>query len=157
MLIIYYCCLIHRDDTVAVGSNLYELDTEGTVSQDTSIQTSAPIEAVKETAKVEPIVINSKEPIMETGTASEHRSPTIKFLGKSGWEAALKGHSSEPAPIVVAVASKPNAVTTIVDDTIIHPMYGRPRFTDTEMEALITGGATIAPLVLMHSSGAKFK
>jgi hypothetical protein len=35
-------------------------------------------------------------------------------------------------------------------------MYGRPKFTDAEMEALITGGANMAPEVVVHSSGAKF-
>lgn len=36
------------------------------------------------------------------------------------------------------------------------PMYGRPKFTEEEMEALMMGGATIAPQVVSVSSGASF-
>jgi hypothetical protein len=45
-----------------------------------------------------------------------------------------------------------------MDNTILkNPMYGRPQFTEAEIEALLTGGATMAPKVLSHSTGAKFK
>lgn len=34
--------------------------------------------------------------------------------------------------------------------------YGRPKFSEAEMEALMTGGANIAPVVKSHSHGAVF-
>lgn len=35
--------------------------------------------------------------------------------------------------------------------------YGRPKFTEDEMEALMLGGANLVPDVKKHSSGAVFK
>lgn len=95
-----------------------------------------------------------------TSPASEHRSPSIKFLGKEGWEALRKGLDTKkqalnnnPTPPL-----KKHAVKRIVDDRDVKdPMYGRPKFTEAEMEALLTGGATLAPHVLFLSTGAKFK
>ena len=64
---------------------------------------------------------------------------------------------TKPAEAAAPGAPKsPLAVTTIQDDTVFHPMYGRPSFTEVEMEALILGGASIAPTVVAHSKGAKF-
>jgi hypothetical protein len=97
---------------------------------------------------------------------SNHRSASIKFLGKNGWEALRNGHdksinapsAQKEASIITSSKPKQHAATTIMDNTILkNPMYGRPQFTEAEIEALLTGGATMAPKVLSHSTGAKFK
>lgn len=69
--------------------------------------------------------------------AKSHRTPSIHFLGKEGWARKLAG---EQTPQVV----------------YIPPSYGRPAFTEEEMEALVTGGANLAPQVKDYSSGAMF-
>jgi hypothetical protein len=147
------------DETVEVGANLYELDTDGTATFDKLSNDSG--SAIDPPLSVEVPVTASSPSATSTSIngAATHRLPSIKFLGKQGWEVARKGH----AEVIAApsssssAAKKPNAVTTIFDNTILHPMYGRPRFSEAEMEALITGGATVAPTVVLHSSGAKFK
>jgi hypothetical protein len=149
------------DETVEVGANLYELDTDGTATFEKPSNDSG--SAMEPPLSIEmPVAASPSSAASATlinGEATTHRLPSIKFLGKQGWEAARKGHaeviatpSSSPA-----ASKKPNAVTTILDNTILHPMYGRPRFSEAEMEALIMGGATVAPTVVLHSSGAKFK
>jgi hypothetical protein len=98
---------------------------------------------------------------------SHHRVPMIKFLGKEGWERVLSGkEDSEAAPPAVVAppstttlsssSSSPLAIT-VVDGSMIHPMYGRPSFTDEEMETLMLGGANRAPKILAHNSVTKFK
>jgi hypothetical protein len=66
----------------------------------------------------------------------------IHFRGKDGW-----------AQLKVVAASQSKAQPTVIH---IPPMYGRPAFTEQEIEALITGGANTAPVVKQHSSGAVF-
>jgi hypothetical protein len=141
---------------------LYELDTEGTATFDaaatsTSVSSTPPEAPSAAVPAVAPVVaVNGA--VTAAASSDHHRLPSIKFLGKQGWEAARKGHAiAEQQPPKSVVAGKPNAVTTLFDNTILHPMYGRPRFTDAEIEALLTGGATLAPSILMHSGGAKFK
>jgi hypothetical protein len=150
---------------VEVGAKLYELDTDAAAtveasSESDSTKGSTPAPPAQVAVKTEAIKAESDAPV-----ESAHRSPLIKFLGKEGWEAVRKSHGSPTTPASPVTASSssptkqasPHAVHTIFDNTIIHPMYGRPRFTEAEMEALLTGGATLAPQVLAHSSGAKFK
>jgi hypothetical protein len=150
------------DETVEVGANLYELDTNGTatfekLSNDGGSAIEPPLSVEMPVTASPPSSAAASTSI--NGEATTHRLPSIKFLGKQGWEAARKGHAEVTAAPSASssVAKKPNAVTTIFDNTILHPMYGRPRFSEAEMEALLTGGATVAPTVVLHSSGAKFK
>jgi hypothetical protein len=153
-----YPCKLVRDETVEVGAKLYELDTDAVASiSETSPISTAPVAPVVETP-----MVASKQATVPSTTTSEHRSPSIKFLGKDGWEALRKGQNLSKQVLngTSNASSKlsPHAVTTIVDDSAVkNPMYGRPKFTDAEIEALLTGGATLAPLVLSHSTGAKFK
>lgn len=149
--------LLYSDDTVEVGGDLYEIDTEAEATVEASTDnTSATAEATTAAKPAEQITVQSASLVTE---ASPHaaRTPSIKFLGKDGWEALLKGETKTTTSTTSSTRQSPNAVTTIVDNTSIHPMYGRPRFTEEEMEALILGGANFAPTVLAHSSGAKFK
>jgi hypothetical protein len=112
----------------------------------------------KESASEQP---KAEEVIVEKAPASDsssHRSPSIHFLGKDGWAQVLSGKE----PIASSTASTSSAATSlfqqtaVLDGAMIHPMYGRPKFTETEMEALMMGGANVAPEVVVHSSGAKF-
>ena len=96
-------------------------------------------------------------------SASEHRSPSIKFLGKEGWEALRKGHDTKKQELIHDERIPPSlkkyvGKRRIIDNRNVNdPMYGRPKFTEAEMEALLTGGATLSPHVLSLSTGAKFK
>jgi hypothetical protein len=145
---------------VEVGAKLYELDTDAIASV-----VSAP--AIEAQATTSPTPSKPAAPkindslLQKVGTpVSDHRSPSIKFLGKEGWEALRKGHDAtkELSTAASSPATKTHAVTTIKGDiNVKDPMYGRPKFTEAEMEALLTGGATMAPQVLSLSTGAKFK
>jgi hypothetical protein len=68
-----------------------------------------------------------------SSSSAPHRTPSIHFLGKEGWEQRLRG---EEVPVVFA----------------LHPMYGRPPITEEEMEALMLGGADQAPNIVAGSS-----
>ena len=150
-------CECGSDDTVEVGASLFELDTEAvaavgpasTLVSETSITPlSAPNSGASSAKSVESSPATSSSP--------QHRSPSIKFLGKDGWQAMKAG--KEPDSVLVPAAQKgPLDVTVIRDDKPMHAMFGRPKFTDEEMEALIMGGASIAPNVVSHSKGAKFQ
>jgi pyruvate/2-oxoglutarate dehydrogenase complex dihydrolipoamide acyltransferase (E2) component len=129
-------CQNISDDTVEVGANLYELDTEAEASMAAPTETAAsPSEAAPAPAKEEPApVVAAASPKPQ----SQHRTPSIAFLGKEGWSRALSGKSE--APVVYAIP----------------PNYGRPKFSEEEMEALMMGGANLAPEVKQHSAGAVF-
>lgn len=131
-----------------VGAKLYEIDTEASATVSASSTVAAP-------AAVPPV----GKPSIIVEAPDHHRSPSIKFLGKDGWEALRKGHGkSVPKAASAGAKPSPHGVNVIVDDSIgNNPLYGRPKFTEAEMEALLTGGATMAPQVLSHSTGAKFK
>ena len=147
-----------------VGSQLYELDTEATGftveatatdTEDTTPSTSSSSTAepaAAAAAAVETPVAAAAASSSSSSSSTDHRTPSIHFLGKDGWEARKSGTTT-----TAAVSTNPLAVTAIADDAAVrHPMYGRPVFTDEEMEALLAGGATIAPEVAHYSSGAKF-
>jgi 2-oxoglutarate dehydrogenase E2 component (dihydrolipoamide succinyltransferase) len=139
------------DDNVEVGASLYEIDTEaeGTVA--------APAEAHAEESEATienataPGVNEDPTPVEAPPTKSlSYRKHSIHFLGKDGWAKRLSGiEEIAPSPL-----SSPTAVVTVQAE--IHPMYGRPLFTEKEMEALIMGGAETAPKVVSKSSGARF-
>lgn len=111
-------------------------------------------EGPETTTETESPVSDSPAPVAAATTdSSSHRSPSIHFLGKNGWAKRLAGmEESSASP---ATPSSPNAVVTVQGGEM-HPMYGRPRFTEKEMEALIMGGAETAPSVVAPSSGAQF-
>lgn len=123
------------DDTVEVGANLYEIDTEAEASV-VAAASSEP-ESTVATPKQEPQASVISSPV-ETKTAQQQRVPSIKFLGKEGWAQLLSGQGA--AAVVYQIP----------------PNYGRLKFSDEEMEALMTGGANIAPDVKQHSRGALF-
>lgn len=134
-----------------MGAQLYEIDTEaeGTVA---APPTAEPAQAETTTPEQESTAAAVAETESTVAVPSHTRSPMIHFLGKSGWakrRAGIEESSSTPAS-----PSSPTAVVTVQGE--IHPMYGRPRFTEKEMEALIMGGAETAPSVVSHSDGARF-
>jgi hypothetical protein len=133
---------------VEVGASLYEIDTEGsaTVAASSTVVVPTAVPPVEKEA----VIVNAPE---------HQRAHSIKFLGKNGWEALRKGHrKSAPKESSAGGKPTPHIVKVVVDDSIgKNPMYGRPKFTEAEIEALLTGGATMAPQVLSHSTGAKFK
>ena len=138
---------------------MYELDTDAVASVTAS--TTAPSPTVATSTPSEPTPPqNNVSPTEAASPLSEHRSPSIKFLGKEGWEELRKGSDSKKQELKSDSSPLPkkHAVKRIVDDrNVKDPMYGRPKFTEAEMEALLTGGATLAPHVLSLSTGAKFK
>ena len=117
---------LKSDETIEVGKPLYEIDTEASAtieSSDTNGPENPP-EALAPTATTttsETLGVTKSEIKNE----SYHRTPMIKFLGKEGW--ALKLSGSEQA----------------VESFVIPPMYGRPAFSEEEMEALLLGGASL--------------
>lgn len=122
------------DDTVEVGSNLYELDTEAEASVAAAVAGTAET-AAPEVQNATPAPVVKEDPLPSKETPKS-RVPSIKFLGRDGWAQLL---SSANAAVVY-----------------VPPNFGRPKFSDDEMEALITGGASIAPDVKQHSRGAMF-
>lgn len=133
-----------------MGSKLYELDTEaeGFTSDATSDTPAAPdasASAPKGTSET-----------ASSSSVSSHRTPSINFLGKAGWEARKSGEAVSTTT-GTNVPKNPLEVMVIQDDSVANPFYGRPSFTDDEIEALMAGGATIAPDVSYFSSGAKFQ
>ena len=142
-----------------VGSQLYELDTEATgfTVEATTTDKEDTTPSSRSSSTAEPAAAAVETPVVAAASSSsssstDHRTPSIHFLGKDGWEARKSGTTT-----TAAVSTNPLAVTAIADDAAVrHPMYGRPVFTDEEMEALLAGGATIAPEVAHYSSGAKF-
>jgi hypothetical protein len=142
-----FVVLFCSDDTVEVGADLYVIDTEATASatiiSTSTISTSTP-EAASTPAPAAAVANTQPPPATATATTTtttSNRTPSIHFRGKDGW-AQLKASSHQ----------QPKAPTVIY----IPPMYGRPAFTEQEIEALITGGANTAPVVKQHSSGAVF-
>lgn len=170
------CALVFQsEETVEVGAYLYEIDTDiaATVNTHFSAGLTDDTKSNKKSTPPPPPPAEKTEAVAATAASAEedhaekdhHRTPGIKFLGKDGWIHLLsahdevekeEGHSSlSPAP---KKATSPAAPTNVIiaDSSTIPPMYGRPRFTEGEMEALISGGADGAPKVVKQSGGAKF-
>lgn len=128
------------DDTVEVGADLYVIDTEAEASVAASESPSSPPPASSEATTSAPPKQAPAPEVKQaaaTSSTSSHRSPSIKFLGKDGW--ARRRSAVQPPAVVY-----------------IPPMYGRPKISEDEMEALIMGGASMAPNVKVPSSGAIF-
>lgn len=136
------------EDNIEVGANLYEIDTEAEATVTAS--SDAPAPAAETESSPPPVAATEPAVSVPPAAASEgHREPSIHFLGKDGWSRRLSG-----APISL-IPDKPNGVV-VLDGSMLTSNYGRPAFTEAEMEALMMGGADIAPQVVSHSSGAMF-
>ena len=142
------------DETVEVGANLYKIDTDaeasvvsaGTTASSSSSSKSTTKESAAATAEkvseAPKTTANTKAESSaakssSSGGGGHHRTPSIHFLGKEGW---ARRRSGVQTPTIVYVP----------------PSYGRPVFTEEEMEALVTGGASLAPDVKKYSSGSMF-
>lgn len=126
------------DDNVEVGANLYEIDTEGTA---TEVVADEPIVSDSLEANAEP----SMPPPSTDENLGSTRIPSIKFLNKDGWNRRKNGldlDSGTSNPEIAPV--DPKAVVTL-DSAGIGPTYGRPPFTEREIEALLLGGASEEP------------
>mmetsp|Transcript_19028 Transcript_19028/g.27520 ORF Transcript_19028/g.27520 Transcript_19028/m.27520 type:complete len:268 (+) Transcript_19028:257-1060(+) len=144
------------DDTVEVGADLYKIDTEATPtvsgSYEISPQEDTSPHPKTEATEVEEEVVGS---YTVTDTPTPVRVPSIHFLGKDGW--AARRNNVEPSAFTgVKVKRTPGGPDIILDGSGLTPMYGRPAFSEAEMEALITGGASQAPKVKKLSGGAEF-
>ena len=153
LIFVLYC--YNSDDTIEVGASLYEIDTEaeGTVPAAPSAETKDVAAEAAKAPETKSPAAQPSETTVAAASPSHSRTPSIHFLGKDGWKKRLTGiEESSPAP-----SGSPSSHTKVV--TVkgeIHPMYGRPLFTEKEMEALILGGAETAPSVVSKSGGAQF-
>lgn len=143
----------YSDETVEVGAKLYEIDTEAQVTADTAASEphSAPIVDVPSAA---PVATETSTPA-HTDDAHHSRLPSISFLGREGWASRLSGVKHEPVATTPLLPAKPHAVV-VMDGSMLSSRYGRPAFSEEEMEALMLGGANVAPSVVVPSSGAVF-
>lgn len=150
----------YSDETVEVGAKLYEIDTEAQAAANVAVS-----EAHAASAEATPVAAASTEtstqhavPATATTTDPQHhtRSPSISFLGRDGWAARLSGaEHTVPVPTQPVVPAKAHDVI-VLDGSMLSSRYGRPDFSDEEMEALMLGGANVAPSVVVPSSGAVF-
>ena len=127
-------CAYESDDEVEVGSDLYEIDTEA----EATVEASGIVESDQTTEPVsipEPESIPTKSVVeSDVSTIAPSRVPSIQFLGKEGWKEAL----------------------SVKPDYIIPATYGRLDFSEEEIEALLSGGANLAPEIQEYSTGAVF-
>jgi pyruvate/2-oxoglutarate dehydrogenase complex dihydrolipoamide acyltransferase (E2) component len=127
--------LICSDDEVEVGADLYEIDTEAeatieaaAVAAESAQTTTAPVSLAPAPTPTASAVSDA------SSTSSSQRVPSIKFLGKEGWASAL----------------------TVEPEFVIPATYGRLEFSEEEIEALLSGGANLAPELKEFSTGAVF-
>lgn len=125
------------DDNVNVGSELYEIDTQGTPTLSTTSTTTTTNEN-NDTS--EQTSTTSTEPTT-TNNQSTTRVPSIQFLGKAGWK-----QRKEAVGVTKTIPQPASSSTASISDGSIGPMYGRLPFSDREMEALLMGGASEEPL-----------
>lgn len=127
------------DDEVEVGADLYEIDSEAEATVEASAAsesapTNEPAVAAAPGPTPTPVASTTASTSTTTSASSQQRVPSITFLGKEGWERAL---AVEPEYIIPAT-------------------YGRLDFSEEEMEALLSGGANLAPELKEYSTGATF-
>jgi hypothetical protein len=125
----------------------------------TPAASSAPAAALAVAAKPSDAKETAATKSDSTTKSSSHRTPSIHFRGKSGWQ-ALKT-PGQVSSLALAATKKPPSnsnplAINVIYDNSIGSMYGRPKFSEAEMEALMMGGATLAPTVVATSSGASF-
>lgn len=133
---------------------MYEIDTEGVATVEATSTTDDSEGDALETELKETLTTASEAQSGDNATPLQvHRIPTIKFLGKDGWAALRSGAAKEQTK---AALSSPLDVT-VLDGSTLSPLYGRPSLSEDEMDALMMGGANIAPAVSKYSRGALFK
>ena len=131
---------VTSDDTIEVGSDLYQIDTE-------AAEFAAPVS--EEVAESSTPPTSELKPILNNVTPSKTaRIPSIHFLGSEGWK--------KKRTVVDNSALSVQNTGNVASEYLSHldPMYGRPAFTEDEMEALISGGANLAPDLESFSRGA---
>lgn len=112
-----------------VGAKLYEIDTGAAAAVDASSSpppSAAPTTKQSDTTADAELTTTSDSKVASKQT-SGHRTPSIHFRGKDGW-----------AQIKIALPSPVQYVD-------LPPSYGRLKFTELEMEAIMVGGANLAP------------
>lgn len=118
------------DDTIEVGADLYQLDTDKEATVETTSQPPSPTSDAN-TMEVE-------EKIATVESSASKRIPSIHFLGKDGWE---KRRTKESQALVAPEGGSVSLGPIVLEMPSIDPMYGRPPITEAEMEALMMGGA----------------
>jgi len=131
------------DMNVEVGSDLYEIDTEGVAKSPSSAEKTTET-SISDSLGTDP---PQSIPSSTDETPGHARIPSIKFLNKDGWNLRKNGlEQSGDTPVVDAAPFDPKAVVTL-DSSGIGPTYGRPPFSEREIEALSLGGASEAPVM----------
>jgi len=130
--------IIYSDDNVEVGADLYEIDTEGVAT----VEAAAPstTEEAPAAPAAEPVAASTPAPTpaptvsSSSDSSSGARIPSINFLGKDGWAAAL----------------------TVKPEFVVPANYGRLPMSEEEIEALMSGGANLAPELKAYSTNATY-
>mmetsp|Transcript_13768 Transcript_13768/g.28897 ORF Transcript_13768/g.28897 Transcript_13768/m.28897 type:complete len:234 (-) Transcript_13768:468-1169(-) len=122
------------DDEIEVGADLYEIDTEAEATVEATQAAAETTQTAVAVSTPEPKQAPVETPVSVVTNSAAGRTPSIKFLGKEGWAQAL----------------------TVEPEVIIPASYGRLAFSEDEMEALISGGANLAPELKSFSTGAIF-
>lgn len=142
-----------------VGAPLYEIDTDGVATSDAGVLATEPIPTQAAPAPMSAKSASETLPAPPVVSSDGLRTPSIRFLGKDGWQQRLTGAASVEL-VTHASTQLPNSAghaTTVLETFALSPSYGRPVFTEEEMEALMMGGASIAPKLISPSGGAKFR
>jgi hypothetical protein len=147
------------DETVTVGSKLYEIDVDVSTINAANDNGGKPSADIGNTSSL----AHTPKPL---------RIPSIKFLGKDGWSSRKSVSSSpESSSIVpdtktVSVKAPPSLVSSspkasspskshsaiTVGGETIKSTFGRGRISDQEMESLLLGGASTAPNIVRSSN-----
>ncbi|OEU18492.1 single hybrid motif-containing protein [Fragilariopsis cylindrus CCMP1102] len=128
------------DDNVEVGADLYEIDTEGVATVEAAAAPSTTTEeAPAAPSTAEPVAASTPAPTVSSSSSSSDvssgaRIPSINFLGKDGWAAAL----------------------TVKPEVVVPANYGRLPMSEEEIEALMSGGANLAPELKAYSTNATY-
>jgi len=137
-------------DTVIVGKELYEVDTDGEVTSAPSKKTEKATEKVEKKAAALAADPAAKAPTTESHSetsTSDHshgsRKPSIKFLGKRSHVKA--DHKDEAPSSSKPSSAKPSKPQTGVSFTTLKSgaFYGRPVLSQREIDAIETGGAMV--------------
>ena len=122
---------------MSAGTTESSSSSKSTTTESAAATAEKVSEAPKTTANTKAESSAAKSSSSSSSGGGHNRTPSIHFLGKEGW---ARRRSGVQTPTIVYVP----------------PSYGRPVFTEEEMEALVTGGASLAPDVKKYSSGSMF-
>lgn len=118
---------IGGDGDVAVGDDLFEIDTEGVASVASSTPAAAPTPAV--------VAVSSAPAASKPGA----RVPLIKFLGKRSLiKAAPKVAKTNDSPRQIVMEGNGEDFRSMEGGA----WFGRPALSEEEIEAIESGGAT---------------